>query len=59
MYPSPRQWAQSTFFENAAPHHEVRLVNCTGFRPQLFYQCRYVNGRMIKEQSQISQTAEL
>jgi hypothetical protein len=54
-----RARGSSTFFENAAPQGEVRLVDCTGLSPRLSHQCRYLNSRMIKEQSQISHTIRL
>jgi hypothetical protein len=39
----------STFFENAAIHGEMRLVDCTGLALRLFQQRRRWNRRMINE----------
>jgi hypothetical protein len=46
----------STFFENAAIHGEMRLVDCTGLALRLFQQRRRWNRRMINEDAKISHT---
>jgi hypothetical protein len=46
----------STFFENAAIHGEMWLVDCTGLALRLFQQRRRWNRRMINEDAKISHT---
>jgi hypothetical protein len=46
----------STFFENAAIHGEMWLVDCTGPALRLFQQRRRWNRRMINEDAKISHT---
>src|SRR5262245_65672252 len=48
----------STFFENAAIHGEMRLVDRTGLALRLFQHRRRWNRRMINEDAKISHTSE-